>query len=292
MSAIHEMPIARWRGPFDEAVRHEAVDALENGEVLYLPKLPFALTPEEQPLLSPRLSDGKSKNISLNPDGKLKNTSTSPAEHALLQAMVQRYALGTVTLMNALFPRYARRLERARTSYRPVEIAGRKASILQDDTRLHVDAFPTRPMQKGRRILRMFTNINPNGQGRVWHVGEPFADMAKTILPSVAAPSPLKNALLAGLFVTRGVRSKYDNLMHGLHDNAKRNDTYQKTCPQEEFAFPAGSTWLCYTDQVMHAAISGQFVLEQTFHLDLEAMVYPERAPFTVLERMTGQALA
>jgi hypothetical protein len=42
----------------------------------------------------------------------------------------------------------------------------------------------------------------------------------------------------------------------------------------------------------MHAALSGQFVLEQTFHLDIEAMAEPSRAPIKVLEKMTGRVLA
>jgi hypothetical protein len=126
----------------------------------------------------------------------------------------------------------------------------------------------------------------------VWNVGEPFEDMAKKIVPAVFEPNPAKNLLLAALFVTRGVRSRYDSFMHGLHDEAKLDDAYQKDCPKIQFAFPPGSTWLCYTDQVMHAALSGQYVLEQTFHLDLEAMAFPERAPFKVLERVTGRSLA
>jgi hypothetical protein len=291
MSAIHPLSVATWRGPFRESVRGEAIEALESGEVLYLPDLPFPLAPDEQRLLTPALSDGKSKNISLDPAGTLKNTASSPGEHALLQGMMQRYAEAAVAFINDLFPQYAARLERARTSYRPVEIAGRRASVLQDDTRLHVDAFPTRPMKRGRRILRFFSNINPDGTPRVWHVGEPFEDMAKKILPNVWEPNRAKNVLLAALFVTRGVRSPYDSLMHGLHDEAKRDEAYQNNSPQIEFAFPPGSTWLCYTDQVMHAAISGQYVLEQTFHLDLEAMAHPDRAPFKVLERMTGRSL-
>jgi hypothetical protein len=292
MNPIHRMDVSAWQGPFAQDQRREAIDALENGEVLYLPALPFLLKPEERGLLSPALSDGKAKNISLDPNGKLKHAAVSQADHAQLQAMMQRFATGATGFIGDLFPRYAARLERARTSYRPVEIAGRPASVLQDDTRLHVDAFPTRPMKKGRRILRLFTNINPDGIPRVWHVGEPFEDMAKKIVPRVWEPNAARNVLLAALFVTRGVRSKYDNFMHGLHDEAKLDDEYQKRCPQMEFAFPAGATWLCYTDQVMHAALSGQYVLEQTFHLDLEAMAFPERAPFNVLERMTGRALA
>jgi hypothetical protein len=48
---------------------------------------------------------------------------------------------------------------------------------------------------------------------------------------------------------------------------------------------------MCFTDQTMHAAMSGQFCLEQTFHLPVEALSYPERSPLRVLERMTGSAL-
>jgi hypothetical protein len=48
---------------------------------------------------------------------------------------------------------------------------------------------------------------------------------------------------------------------------------------------------MCFTDQTMHAAMSGQFCLEQTFHLPVEAQNFPNRAPLKVLERLTGRAL-
>jgi hypothetical protein len=80
--------------------------------------------------------------------------------------------------------------------------------------------------------------------------------------------------------------------MLGLHDRAKLDLDYQHATPKIEIRFPPGATWLCFTDQVMHAALSGQFVLEQTFHLDVAAMAEPARAPIRVLESMTGRALA
>jgi hypothetical protein len=43
---------------------------------------------------------------------------------------------------------------------------------------------------------------------------------------------------------------------------------------------------------VMHAALAGQYVLEQTFHLDIDAMGTPDRAPIKVLERMMKRKLA
>ena len=79
--------------------------------------------------------------------------------------------------------------------------------------------------------------------------------------------------------------------MLSLHDAAKRDEEYQRSSAQIKFCFPAGSTWICYTDQVMHAALAGQYVLEQTFHLDIDAMVAPERSPLRILERLRGRAL-
>ena len=101
-----------------------------------------------------------------------------------------------------------------------------------------------------------------------------------------------KSRLLAALGVTRGKRSAYDEMMLSLHDAAKRDAHYQKTAPHTALEFPPGSCWLVYTDQVLHAALAGEFALEQTFHLDVAAMGEPERAPIRVLERLTGKSLA
>jgi hypothetical protein len=194
-------------------------------------------------------------------------------------------------LIGALFPRYAPHLKRARTSYRPHGAAGRAVSWRKDDTRLHVDAFPSRP-NGGERILRVFCNVNPHGDDRVWRVGEPFEAMARRLLPRVRARVPGEAALLAALHVTKGVRSRYDHLMLGLHDRAKADLDYQRTCAQREVRFAPGTTWICYSDQVMHAAMSGQYMLEQTTHLPLAALYEPTRAPLAVLERIAGRSLA
>ena len=52
-----------------------------------------------------------------------------------------------------------------------------------------------------------------------------------------------------------------------------------------------GCCWLVFTDQVLHAALGGEFALEQTFHLDIAEMAEPERAPVKVLERLSGKTL-
>lgn len=290
MDVIHAIDISDWDRNVSDLQRQEAADAIECGRVLFFPRLGFAIHEDERVLLTPDVSDGRAKNVSLKPDGELRGTSCTGAAATALKDMIERFAVTATHFVGSLVPAYRTHLERASTSFRPVEIAGRPAAAIYDDTRLHVDAFPSRPMG-ARRILRVFSNINPAGAARVWHVGESFEIMARRFLPVADEGSRAWAQVLATLGITRGVRSRYDALMLSLHDGAKRDDEYQRSSPLTEICFPAGSTWMCYTDQVMHAALAGQYVLEQTFHIDVGAMVVPDRSPLRVLERLRGRAL-
>jgi hypothetical protein len=116
--------------------------------------------------------------------------------------------------------------------------------------------------------------------------------MAGRMLPQLKTPPAIQSWINFITHPANGLRAPYDNLMLGLHDTAKLDMDYQRATTKTEIAFPPGCTWLCFTDQVMHAALSGQFVLEQTFHLDVDAMAEPARSPIRVLEKMTGRALA
>ncbi|HWD34936.1 MAG TPA: Kdo hydroxylase family protein, partial [Casimicrobiaceae bacterium] len=261
---------------------------LESGGVLVLRRLAFALTGDERRFLDVRWSDGTAKNISLDGDS-IKGASGNTADLAAITGMVSRFATQAGTLIASLFPRYAPYLKRARTSYRPHPASGRHVSWRKDDARLHVDAFPSRP-NHGERILRVFTNANPS-EPRVWRVGEDFEAMATRLLPRVRRMLPGERGVLHALHVTKSPRSEYDHLMLGLHDAAKADLDYQARSPQQEVRFAPGTTWICYSDQVMHAASSGQYMFEQTIHLPIEALYMPERSPLAVLERMTGRRL-
>jgi hypothetical protein len=76
-----------------------------------------------------------------------------------------------------------------------------------------------------------------------------------------------------------------------LHDRMKADDAYQRDAPQRSFDFPAGSTWMAFTDQVSHAAMAGQYQLEQTLLLPVAAMRAPERSPLRLLEGLKGRRL-
>lgn len=285
---VEEIGISEWHGPFGPNLRASALDALESGKVLFFPSLAFSLRDDEKEFLSPDVASGTSKNISFDhTSGKLQGMSVSGEKAERLSRMVERFGKGATALVEDLLG--YRNFERARTSYRPIEIEGRSYRPTQDDRLLHVDAFPSRPMQ-GRRILRFFANVAPE-RPRTWEVGERFEDFANRFLPRVGEELPGKSWLFSKLGVTRGQRSRYDEVMLQLHDRCKLDADYQKNGLHTALSFPPGTCWMVYTDQVLHAALGGAFALEQTFHFDVSEMAHPERAPVRVLERLSGRTL-
>jgi hypothetical protein len=291
MNVLSHLEINRWDGPFAPTQRDEALAALEQGRLLYLPNLAFPLHEGEQVFLTPAWSDGSRKNISYEPAlDRLGGTTVEGVERHRLKAMMAHYALVTRQLIEGLLPSYRVHLQQARASFRPAEVEHRPQSPKKDDRRLHTDAFPSRPA-RGARILRVFTNVNPSGQDRVWKVGEPFAEMAAKFLPRTACAWPGSAWLLAQLRITKGRRTPYDHAMLQLHDRVKADHGYQREVRQVELAFPPGSTWVVFTDQVLHAALAGQYLFEQTFHVPVSAQRWPELSPLRTLERLSGRAL-
>jgi len=290
-SLLEELALDAWNPVLTAAAQAAAIDTLEAGRILYLPRLGFALMPHEHRFLSAEWSDGDSKNINLRGGARaLRGARGGKDDLALLQAMMERFSSHCRTLIGALLPHYAPHLTLGSTSYRPCEVAGRKSSFRKDDARLHTDAFPSNPTG-GARVLRVFTNINPDGKPRAWRVGEPFADMAARFLPRARRAWPGEARVLRALRVTKRSRSEYDHLMLQLHDRVKADVDYQRRAPQEQIDFPVATTWIMFSDQVLHAAMSGQFAMEETLMLPVNRMRAPESSPLRVLERMTGHLL-
>ena len=267
-----------------------ATDVLEAGGVIVFPHLPFEIGGAEMRFLDPAILT-ESKNVSLEPaTGALGGTRLTGDDAQALGAMVKRFADRAESLLAQLTPAYAGALQRRRTSFRPGAVADRALSRRKDDRRLHIDAFPSNPVQ-GRRILRVFANVNPDGRSRLWDIGEEdFESFARRFEPRLHMPHG-GGWLLQKLGLTKGLRTKYDQAMLDLHDLAKLDDRYQERAPKRRIAFPAGAMWIAYTDSVLHAALAGQHALEQTFLLPIEAMKDEARAPVRILERITGRAL-
>ena len=268
-----------------------AVEVLEHGGLVLLPHHPFPLLPEEQRLLDPALLKGEVKNISLDPaTGSVRGAKATADVTPALAAMMARYAAFAADLVEAVAPRYEPALQQRRTSFRPGPVNTRVLSPRKDDRRLHVDAFPSNPVQ-GRRILRVFTNVDPHRRPRVWALGDDgVADLAEIFRPDYAAPGRYVR-LQERLGLIKGRRTAYDRAMLQLHDRAKLDDEWQAKAPRRRIDFPAGASWVVFTDGVSHAALEGQNAFEQTWLSPVEAMAEPERSPLKMLERASGRAL-
>ena len=283
------LDLDNWRPQIAPELSEHLAMSLEKGKVLCLPRMQFQLSEAEQEFLSPAWLSGKRKNISL--EGDSVRGANGPAEAmASLAAMIRRYSQHATDLVTRMFPKYRDYLKQARTSFRPGLVNSAPSSWRKDDSRLHVDAFPSRP-NHGRRILRVFTNVNNQGVARVWRVGEPFESAARHFMPAIPRQLPWSGKLLHALRITKAPRSNYDHIMLHLHDGMKADLNYQKESPQREVHFAPGTTWICFSDQVLHAAMSGQYMFEQTIHLPIAAQYYPELSPLSTLEKITDRAL-
>ncbi|WED43759.1 Kdo hydroxylase family protein [Legionella cardiaca] len=285
---LHTLDIDNLSSLTEEA-KQLAMSSLEKGQVIYLPFYSFHMdSTEQEQLLSDKILDGKHKNLSFDYRTKRLGGIDSNAGNAplttLLKIFMQRYAEFAKSLVNSLFPEYENALLWGRTSYQAAEIKGRTSSRRKDDKRLHVDSFPATPVN-GQRILRVFTNVNPYGEPRVWHLGESFAKALAHFSSSIPPYNRTIAKLLQLIKVTKTLRSAYDHYQLNLHDSMKLDDGYQRTVNKQRIEFPAQSSWVGFTDQVTHAALSGQFLLEQLFYLPVHAMNNPELSPLRYWEK-------
>jgi hypothetical protein len=263
--------------------------------VVACPALAFAVSDDERALFDPALADAARKSIYIRAGrAAVTGTTADGIARDRLAKMIARYAAASHALIDGLFPRYAAAAHATGTSFRPRAIgdvtSGKALSWRKDDTRLHVDAFPSNPTH-GERILRVFCNVHPDGLARAWRVGEPFEAMAARFLLGTKSLPPGGAWLMHRLGITKRPRSAYDHLMLQLHDRAKADLAYQRASPQRDVDFLPGTTWICFSDQVMHAAMSGQFMFEQTYRLPLAAIADVDASPLRTLERLTGRSL-
>jgi hypothetical protein len=269
------------------------IAALEAGKVLYFPNFGqhgFAPQKEELALFREDIRDPKTRNISLSASGDLKGVVGDDATKALMAGMIGRFRAEAEGLLSHLVPRYGEHLRRGATSFRPAVVQNRVQSWRADDRRMHVDAFPSRP-NYGERLLRVFTNVNLEGEPRVWRVGEPFEDVARRFLPKVKPYSAWQAKVLNALHVTKSLRSEYDHIMLQLHDAMKSDLDYQKNAPQVTFGFPPGCAWVCFSDQTSHAVMAGQYMMEHTLQLSPMHQYDKDASPLAILTRMQGHAL-
>jgi hypothetical protein len=285
-------------------LRRSAIETLEGGGLVYLPRSGFELSARERELISdptkvltqvPDVEDGR-PTIIYDPArghikkyhyaqvrGKMMRAKVRDTAQPDLEAAMARYGKWAENVIAQLFPSYQEVLERKRVTYRPFPRNSTQS--------LHIDSSYGYPTQ-GRGMLRIFSNINPANRPRIWQLGEPFEPFVRRFLPSVRLSKPSwVSSILARLGIVDGTKTKYDQYVAALRALGIRDKEYQRTAPREIMEFPSGASWIAITDLVLHGAMSGQHSLDRTFYLPVEAMNEPSRSSLRILERLTGEAL-
>jgi hypothetical protein len=271
---------------------------LESGDILYFPTTPFELRAEEREfLISQRQSNAFHKNISYRPaEDRLKGVDQNdPAEWERMQRTMRAYSSRAIDFTATFLSRYAADWKIDFASFRPIEEAGRKAGVRSRNDLIHIDSFPSRPSH-GDRLLRIFTNIHPD-RSRVWVTSDPFEQLAWRYAGKAGLPHPpgglakLRSRALQVLS-TMGMpvvdRPPYDQFMLRFHHYLKESAAFQAECPKDQWEFPPNSTWIVFTDTTSHSCISGKYALEQTFVVRRASLTCPDKAPISILERITG----
>ena len=279
-------------------------ERLERGELILFPHCPFALPTEADIafLQQQRLRRWTHKNISYNPITQRVTgyQRTSREQKRQFRRIMGDFSRACVEWAEQVFPRYRSGCLADRASYRSEEEATRRLRHSARNDLLHIDAFPNRPSQ-GRRILRLYVNINPT-EPRVWVTSDglpQLVDRYGSLLglpdrPSSTSLPGWRERLLRWMWPGYVSRSPYDSFLLHLHDFLKTSDDFQERSRKRLWSFPPGSMWILYTDARAHAELRGQYALEHSFFVTPEVLVVPECAPASYLgfSPMPGQKRA
>jgi hypothetical protein len=291
-----------WIGSQQQPERSRAYcELLERGRILFFNEPPFPIpSADREYLLAQEWTDLRMhKNVSYRPEeDALRGISGAGAKVDRIHSIFRDYSAQVVEFAKKFLMPYAEKWTLDYASFRPIEEERRTLPLHKRNDLLHVDAFPSRPT-RGGRILRIFTNLNPQ-KPRVWNITEDFGALARAFAESAG----LEQLSEEDGFVTRTVqnwgaklgfgipgRTPYDMFMLRFHDYLKENREFQANWPKIRLEFPPMSTWMVFTDGVAHAVMSGRFAIEQTFLIPPSALVAPESAPYKILEEIAGQPL-
>ncbi len=281
--------------PLDHASARAYCRQLEAGNILLFRQPPFPLPETDRQFLMQHQASESAihKNVSYRPEEDSLRGFGDAAGRERVHDIMRRYSRAVVEFAARFLTPYGGRWKLDYASFRPLEEAGRALPLHKRNDLLHVDAFPSRPT-RGGRILRIFTNVHPT-KPRVWTTADTFPDLAPRLAESAGLaryysgwrPLGTKLAHLVGA----PDRSPYDSFMLHFHDWLKENTAFQNG---EKFRmeFAPMATWLVFTDGCPHAVLSGQYALEQTLIIPLNALAAPELAPIRVLEALCAGKLA
>src|SRR5262249_52670421 len=164
---------------------------LERGELVVFEPCPFPLPDgDDRVFLLTRRQKRSKKNIHFNPaiDALSGHVGDGQQEAERLRSLLAAFSHEATRWVSRMLPEYATAIVPDQASFRPLEEAVRRLRPSARNDLLHVDTFPSRPTQ-GRRILRLYANINPH-EARVWSTSDSFVKLLHDHGSQVGLPRP------------------------------------------------------------------------------------------------------
>ncbi len=215
-----------WNDPAraDELSR-KYCERIEDGDIIVFESTPFEFSKEDREFLLSQKQSGLKvhKNVSYRPkEDILRGDACETAEdNKRLHDIMRRYSMQVTKFMSRFLAPYAPHWTLDFASYRPLEEKGRDLPIHKRNDLMHVDAFPSRPTYGGR-ILRVFTNINPE-RPRVWETTDKFPMLVKTFADDAGLPA------FARIRLNR--RENPQNIRPGLQGRRRKGNGPQRLRP-------------------------------------------------------------
>jgi hypothetical protein len=277
----------------------ELMMRLERGQLVTFPTASFPLPQgDDLALLFDLQLAALSKNISYDPANNRVSgfVLKDRAQHEALASIFAAFSRSVTDWLASLLPAYCPSWTLDRATFRSEEEATRRLRLTARNDLLHIDAFPGRPAQ-GRRILRVYINVNPT-EPRVWVTSEPFAKLLARYGEDAGLPGRQHGhwleqfgAGVLGIFRPgQGRRSTSDWFMLRFHDFLKRHEEFQERASRHLWSFPSGSVWLAMTDACSHAVLRGRYALEHSYFVPPSVLALPEESPAALIERAGNES--
>lgn len=290
VSQVVQATLHRWDDNPGLDLRRGYALAIESGKVLAAPDLSFRLDDAERALMDASLVERTRGNLYLRGDGRLGGLPSGDAQRNALQALLQRFAGQARSLVDAVLPHLREGLAQPSTLLTVPRTRGKADSArLRGDALLRLD--PDGSPQT--RVLRVFSNIDPQGTACVWRLGGDFASLAQRYgTAAVGSDSPSLLARVGGFFsAARPGRSEAGRALERMQAALVRDLDWQRDPGHAQASFPAGTSWLCLPDQLAQATVAAGYVLVQSWQVPVTALAHPEQSPVRVLSRITGREL-
>jgi hypothetical protein len=269
-------------------------EALERGDVHVLaPPIPLPAPADQEFLRTQELRLAKEIVFEAS-SGRLSGfRPRSPEQTSRLRTIFETSQRQASVWLQGLLPRYTGHLIPARTCFHVAEEATRRLRVTSRYDLLH---FDTLHHSRGRRILRLFVNLNPIDP-RVFASSRTLAE----VLPEFGPKSGLFDAgrehwsTRVGREVVKLFRpdfancDPFDQFMIEFSRYLKHSEEFQDKSIRKVHRFAPGQAWIAFTDSLIHADLRGRWVLDHMFLIPTDVCALPELAPIAIYENLRGR---